>query len=76
MTVIDAVEAIDSARLCLEALRLIGPDDYREPCFQVLLCQTLGSLAEALKDAHVVIEKHVADGRRDMRCDDVQRGSV
>jgi hypothetical protein len=63
MTVSDAVETVDSARLCLEALRLIGPDDYREPCFQVLLCQTLGSLAEGLAEAHAVLEEHVAAER-------------
>lgn len=65
MTASDAVEAIGSARLCLEALRLIGPEDYREPCFQVLLCQTLGRLAEELGEAHVVLEGHVEGSRTD-----------
>lgn len=64
MTASDAVEAVDSARLCLEALRLLGPDDYREPCFQVLLCQTLGRLAESLGEAHDVLEKCVVASRQ------------
>ena len=65
MTVSDAVRTVDSCRLCLEALRLIGPDDYREPCFQALLCQTLGMIAEGLGEAHAVLEGHVAGGQVD-----------
>ena len=59
----DALEAVRSARLWLEALCLIGPDDYREPCFQELLCQTLGWVAAELREAHDVLEVRAMRGR-------------